>query len=69
MKQKFKFTRTIGMSDLSEFTKLVKAIQLTELITIYASELLFWREVQNLHRPYISDFSQISYPKIMTCHE
>jgi hypothetical protein len=48
---------------------MIKVSQPTEKATRNTPELHNLREVQNLHRPYISDFSQISYPKIMTCHE
>lgn len=66
---KFKFIRIIGMSYLSELVRLVRVIQLTEFLTIYASAPPISEEVQNLHRPYISDFTKVSYLLNSACYE
>lgn len=57
------------MSYLSEVIRLERVIQLTEFLTIYASAPPISEEVQNLHRPYISEFTQSSYPLSMTRYE
>lgn len=69
MNKKFEYTRTIGMSYLSGLIRLVRVIGLTEFLIIYASASSISEEVQNLHRPYISEFTRISYLLTITRYE